>query len=198
MTLREPIMWHGATGEMLERGDLVVLRRPHPSDREAFITLRTHQPEHLESWEPLPPPGATGEPDELFERELSMAVTPTDERLFIATHAGELVGKLSVGGVIRGPAQMCFFGYWIGAAYVGRGYMTEAVGLGLRHAFIRLGLHRVEANIQPHNEASRGVVRRNGFRLEGYSPRYINIRGEWRDHERWAITREDWVGLSGG
>ena len=60
------------------------------------------------------------------------------------------------------------------------------VQLALAHAFGPLGLHRVEANIQPANAASRALVQRLGFRLEGFSPRYLLIDGAWRDHERWA------------
>ncbi|MEN0021336.1 MAG: GNAT family protein, partial [Planctomycetota bacterium] len=56
--------------------------------------------------------------------------------------------------------------------------------------FFDLGLQRVEANLIPRNEASRGLVRALGFRYEGYSPRYIQIRGKREDHERWAIDRQ--------
>jgi ribosomal-protein-alanine N-acetyltransferase len=70
--------------------------------------------------------------------------------------------------------------------------MREGLELLLRHAFRTLGLHRLEANIQPENAASIALVSGAGFRLEGFSPRYLKIGGRWRDHERWAITVEDW------
>jgi ribosomal-protein-alanine N-acetyltransferase len=64
--------------------------------------------------------------------------------------------------------------------------------LVLRDAFTNLGLHRLEANIQPGNDASVALARRCGFELEGFSPRYLKVGGRWRDHERWAIRAETW------
>jgi [ribosomal protein S5]-alanine N-acetyltransferase len=97
---------------------------------------------------------------------------------------------------VRGPSQSAFLGYWIGAPYARQGYMTEALQLALRHAFGVLKLHRVEANIMPANRASIALVKRAGFRREGYSPRYLKIAGHWADHERWALAAEDWHPLS--
>ena len=68
--------------------------------------------------------------------------------------------------------------------------MSDGLRLVLRHAFGTLGLHRLEANIQPENRDSIRLVRPAGFRREGFSPRYLKILGRWRDHERWAITAE--------
>jgi len=70
--------------------------------------------------------------------------------------------------------------------------MRKALPQVVSRAFRDYGLHRLEANIQPDNEISRRLVTALGFRLEGYSPRYLKIRGRWRDHERWAITTESW------
>ena len=70
--------------------------------------------------------------------------------------------------------------------------MAEGLRQAITYAFKKLKLHRLEANIQPGNRRSIGLVKRLGFRKEGFSPRYVKIGGRWRDHERWALLAEDW------
>jgi ribosomal-protein-alanine N-acetyltransferase len=105
---------------------------------------------------------------------------------------GVIVGSIGLFNIVRLRVQTAFIGYLVGAPYMRRGYATEAVQLLLRFAFRTLKLHRVEASIQPHNQASLAVVNRAGFTCEGYSRRLVKIGGQWRDHERWAILAEDW------
>ena len=102
-----------------------------------------------------------------------------------------ILGSIEISQISRGNFQSAYLGYLIGAPFANQGYMTEALSLALDYAFDRLRLHRLEANLQPSNAASRALVRRLGFTREGYSRRYLKIAGRWRDHERWAILRED-------
>ncbi len=105
---------------------------------------------------------------------------------------GTIVGFCNISEIVRGALQGAFIGYGAVAGTTGQGYMTEALGLVLRRAFTELGLHRLEANIQPSNLASIALARRCGFEREGFSPRYLKINGRWRDHERWAVRSEQW------
>jgi ribosomal-protein-alanine N-acetyltransferase len=103
---------------------------------------------------------------------------------------GAVVGVLNFSEIVRGNFLSCYLGYYGMAAFAGRGLMSLCLRAGLIHMREAVGLHRVEANIQPGNLRSRALVERLGFRREGYSPAYLYIDGAWRDHERWAILLE--------
>lgn len=117
-----------------------------------------------------------------------------------------LVGRVNVTNVVRGRFASATLGYDAYDPYVGCGLFGEGlrlvVDIGLRAVEMGgMGLHRVEANVQPGNVRSARVLRSLGFRHEGETPRMLLLAargggtdaGEaWRDHERYAITREDW------
>ena len=101
---------------------------------------------------------------------------------------------MNVNNIVRGGFQSGYLGYGAFASHAGRGLMTDGLRAVLSVAFGDLGLHRLEANIQPGNDRSIGLVRRLGFEKEGFSRRYLKIDGDWRDHERWARLGDDWAG----
>jgi ribosomal-protein-alanine N-acetyltransferase len=71
--------------------------------------------------------------------------------------------------------------------------MTAGLSAVITDAFTSLGLRRLEANIQPDNAPSLNLLRRLGFQREGFSPRYLLVDGQWRDHERWAVLADEWA-----
>ena len=103
------------------------------------------------------------------------------------------MGVINLNEIIHGALEGAFIGYYGAVGYENQGYMSERLSLVLKHAFRKLHIHRLEANIQPNNTRSSALVKRCGFHLEGFSPRYLKIAGRWRDHERWAINYEDWL-----
>jgi ribosomal-protein-alanine N-acetyltransferase len=165
----------------------VVLRTPTLADQDEFIArMRASRALHR-PWIAMP---------ETPERYVQYVARVEDPRsaLFFACRVedGAIVGFLNISEIVRGSLKGAFLGYGGVAEFTGQGYMTEAMHLVLREAFTRLGLHRLEANIQPGNAASIALAKRCGFELEGFSPRYLKIGGRWRDHERWAIREETW------
>lgn len=103
-----------------------------------------------------------------------------------------LIGGINLSNVRRGVAQAVSVGYWMGQPYAGHGLMTEALRALLPFIFDDLRLHRLEAACLPHNEPSKGVLSRVGFREEGLARQYLRINGQWADHLLFALLRADY------
>jgi ribosomal-protein-alanine N-acetyltransferase len=166
------------------RGGLRVLER---SDREAFLGLARESRELHRPW--TYPPERSDQFDDLFARSRRddfaclVSVLTADER--------DITGVFTISQIVRGAFQSAYLGYYAHQRHANQGLMREAMEQVLDHAFGPLALHRLEANIQPGNQPSIALARGAGFRLEGFSPRYLLIGGQWRDHERYAITADE-------
>ncbi len=127
-----------------------------------------------------------------YQRFLQRVRLPVHAGYLVRTGEGHLAGTVLITEIVRGAFASAYLGYYGFVPYDGQGFMRAGLARAIRLAFSRHGLHRLEANIQPENARSRALVSALGFRQEGYSPRYLKVGGRWRDHERWALTREDW------
>ena len=115
---------------------------------------------------------------------------------FVAREAssGAIVGVVNLNEIVWGVFRSAYLGYYGMARWSRRGPMTEAVRKTSLYAFEEIGLHRLEANLQPDNTASILLVRRLGFAREGFSPQYLKIGDVWRDHDRWALLASNPAG----
>jgi ribosomal-protein-alanine N-acetyltransferase len=164
-----------------------------PRDREEFVAMRRASRAFLKRWEPTLADTGDAFGDAGFARLLQRARARRSRRLLVCLiDTGAIIGLVSLSDIASEPFRSCYLGYWVGQSFARKGYMTEAVRLALQYAFRDLALHRVEVNVMPENAASRALARRCGLRREGYSPRLLRINGRWQDHERWALTLEDW------
>lgn len=111
--------------------------------------------------------------------------------IFKKGEASRVIGSLGFNNIVRGCFQSCFLGYRLSEEEQGKGYMTEALKAGCHVMFSEFGLHRVEANIMPHNAASLRVTEKSGFRNEGLSRRYLKINGRWEDHIHMVRLADD-------
>ncbi|WP_276352408.1 GNAT family N-acetyltransferase [Cohnella caldifontis] len=151
--------------------------------------------EFLQPWEPLREP-------EYYTLEAQRRLIAFDSecmeqgsllKLWISKRVspGRFIGSVSLSNIVRGAFLSCHLGYRMDERETGKGYMTEAVKYAAEYAFRELGLHRIEANVMPRNEASRRVVRKLGFREEGLALRYLKINGKWEDHVHMVLLNDE-------
>jgi ribosomal-protein-alanine N-acetyltransferase len=166
----------------------VRIRPPRPEDEREFLQrVRASRSLHR-PWSH--PPGTP----EAYGLLVANASTPSEATsLIVRSRDGAIAGFSRLSQVVLGNFRSAYLGYSAFVPFDGQGYMTEGLRLVLREAFGPVGLHRVEANVQPDNARSIALVERLGFRREGYSPRYLKIGGRWRDHVRYAILAEEFL-----
>lgn len=83
-------------------------------------------------------------------------------------------------------------GYGLGPAHWGQGYAGEAVRALLAWGFGPLGLHRVEADIDPDNTASAALLSRLGFQLEGRLRERWIVGGVVSDSAMYGLLAREW------
>ncbi len=171
---------------ILQREQKVFIRALAADDGPEWVQLKRASRDLHKGW--VTPPTTPAQ----FKKYIVSKNAKDKLTLLVCMKAdGAIMGSVGLSQIFYGPFCNAYMGYAVGTPYAQQGYITEGLRLVLKHAFGKLKLHRVEANIQPENKASIALVKRVGFQLEGYSPRYLKIAGRWRDHERWAMLKEN-------
>jgi len=179
---------------MVRRGQRTFLRFARAEDGPTFIALLDRSRDHLAAWMPRAARGS--EPS--FGRRFARMLQPDCDsggrlRLLVCAREDQrIVGVCSLGSITEWPNLDCNIGYWLAAGETGKGLMRDAVAALIDHAFEERRLHRIAANIIPHNQRSTALVRALGFTRDGVLRGLIEIDGVWRDHECWSVLSTDW------
>jgi ribosomal-protein-alanine N-acetyltransferase len=110
----------------------------------------------------------------------------------IEPESDALAGVVNINDIVRDAEQSGRLGYYAFTPWAGAGLMRAGLRLVIAVAFRELGLHRLEANIERRNERSIALVEGFRFKREGTARGFLKIGNRWRDHERWALLKEDW------
>jgi len=181
---------------LLIEGRRIVLRLARPADVPAIIDFWRRNRRHLAPWSPKRPPLTAAFWRKKVRDSLREHRQDRSLRLFVFKRGepDRIIGMVNFGNFVRGAFQACHLGYSIDAREQGKGYMTEAVGAAIAHAFGPLKMHRVMANYMPRNRRSGRVLRRLGFRIEGRAREYLLIAGRWEDHVLTSRVNRAWKG----
>ena len=196
-------------------GERIVLRAARIEDWNEWKKMRESSRQFLQPWEPTWSPDALsqdyfatnlrrqwrewrkgeGYAWLIFKKDVGFGIQDLgQERIAksqILNPKSLLIGGISLNDITRGIAQHGTLGYWMGELFANQGYMTEAVRLICAFGFDHLRLHRIEASCLPHNEASKRILQKIGFSLEGRAAGYLRINGRWEDHLLWGLVKPD-------
>src|SRR5262245_7246112 len=125
-----------------------ILETPSRPRRDEFLAAVARSRKLHHPW--VTPPGTP----EAFDRYLKRYDGSAHIAFWIRVEEGELAGAIHINEIVRGIFQSGYLGYFAFVPQHEHGYMTEGLRAAVSHAFRKLKLHRLEANIQPANEAS--------------------------------------------
>lgn len=99
----------------------------------------------------------------------------------ITNEQDEVVGRINLTDIIKGPLNKAELGYRIGEKHQGKGYATSAAKVIISKAKMVHNLHRIEAGTSPQNIGSQIVLIKNGFQFVGKYTQYIMTKEGWTD-----------------
>ncbi|RYD86689.1 MAG: N-acetyltransferase, partial [Sphingomonadales bacterium] len=152
------------------RTERLLLRPAWPSDLEALHAVLSH-PQGMRYWSTLPH-ATIAETREWIDNMI--AIPPVEGEDFVIVLDGAVIGKA---GLYRFPS----IGYILHPDHWGRGYAREALAVLIERAFREHGLKRIDADVDPRNLASMGLLGRLGFVETHRAERTWLIGDEWCD-----------------
>jgi len=168
----------------------LTIRQLREGDVPALYTIFSH-PEVMRYWASLPWT-STSQAAELLARAQAGYLSEEGFQWGIERKEdGALLGTCSIFSFNR-PSHRAEIGYALGRPYWGQGYMGETLRALVDYAFTTLDLNRLEADIDPRNDASAKTLERMGFQKEGVMPERWIVGDEVSDTWFYGLLRRNW------
>ncbi len=190
MTLLDPVAgdtFRELSSPVLET-ERLTLRAPRLEDAETVAILANDR-RIAENTAQIPHPDRLADAEKFI---LSANRTSSDATFLIMLEDATIIGACGV-TMREGPAPE--LGYWLGAAYWGRGYATEAVRAVIDEAFGDLGHDALQAGARVTNPASRRVLEKCGFQWTGVGLYRIKALKSSAPIDRFRLERGIWASL---
>jgi ribosomal-protein-alanine N-acetyltransferase len=172
------------------RGRRLNLRGPRADDAEAVFALFS-DPEVMRYWS-RPPMTGRSEAEGLIAEIGEGFAQRTLLNWVVTARADDAVIGTCTLFRFDPRHRRAELGYALRSDHWGRGYAAEAVSLALDWAFRTLGLHRIEADIDPRNDGSRRLLQRLGFASEGLLRERYFVGDAVSDTELFGLLAADW------
>lgn len=165
---------------------MITIYEPALQNEEKFLSAMQRSIQLHHPWVKAP------QTSEEFQAYIKRSQQENQKSILVLSN-NEIAGVFNINEIVRGCFQNAFLGFYAVSGFENKGVMSAGLKLVLKYVFEELKLHRIEANIQPENTRSINLVKKNKFRYEGFSPRYLKINNKWCGHEHWAITHEETI-----
>lgn len=172
----------------------MILQSPHSDFAPLFLDFLEKNKEHLREWSPIPPENfyTIEYQTKIIQEKIKLTEEGREIRfyLFDKNNRKNIIGDIGYSNIVRGAFLSCHLGYKIDRNEAGKGLITEALSTANNYIFNIIRLHRIEANVIPHNAASVRVLEKLGFEKEGFARKYLKINGTWQDHIHYVLFNE--------
>jgi RimJ/RimL family protein N-acetyltransferase len=165
----------------------LTLRAPRREDAKTIAALANDR-RIAENLLRLPHPYGLAE----AERFIARANTAGGETEFLITRGTTVLGACGVGSR---DGEQPEIGYWLGIAFWGHGYATEAARALIDHAFGDLGYDVLVAGARVSNPASRRVLQKCGFEWTGVGLYRIRAIASSAPVDRFRLDCGLWASL---
>ncbi len=135
---------------------------------------------------------AMSQADNSIQESLEAYASGTSLRFgIVVRETGQLIGHIKLYDFFD-TNRRCDIGYALLPSHWGKGYLGEAMQATLDYAFAELDMNRIEADIDPRNDASRKLLERMRFQREGYMRERWIVNGEICDTAFYGLLKRDW------